>query len=434
MNKMNDVNRYNNSTKFLLDVEKVIPGGSQTFSKSYTQYPRGVSPLFAARAKGSYIWDIDNNMYIDLVNSLASITLGYNNKVVNRAVKKQLREGVIYSLPGKLEYEVAIKICELVPSAEMVRFAKNGTDATSAAIRLARAYTGRKHIAMCGYHGWQDWSIGVSTRNKGVPKEASDLTHTFQFNDISSLEQLFTKYDGQIAAVIMEPMNMEFPTQEFLVGVRELTKLHNAVLVFDETITGFRFSEGGAQELFGVYPDLTTLGKGIANGYPLAAVTGNREIMKEMEEIFFSGTFGGELLSLAAANKVLELHSDKAVVPILKEKGKNLFNETDKLIRQFGLSEVLSLKGHETWKIFVWQDHPQYSGSLIKTLFLQEMFARGILIIGSHNVSTSLSLKHCSKVLSVYEEVLSLISKGIERENLDSLLKVEPLKPLFKIR
>lgn len=426
--------RYKKSTEFLKTVEELIPLGSQTFSKSKTQYPVGVSPLFMAKAKGCHAWDIDGNKYIDLVSALASVTLGYRNASVDRAVRKQLKKGTIFSLPGRLEFDVAEKIIDLVPSAEMVRFGKNGTDATSAAIRLARAYTGRKYVAICGYHGWQDWSIGVSSRNKGIPKEVTGLTHTFQFNNITSLEKIFSEYDSEIAAVIMEPMNFEFPNQDFLVKVRELTNRHRAILVFDETITGFRFSEGGAQELFNVKPDLTTLGKGIANGYPLSAITGNKEIMKEMEKIFYSGTFGGELLSLAAADKVLDLHMDKRVVPILKQQGFRLSQGTEKLIEHHGLSNVVSLKGHETWKILDWKDHPRYSQYFFKTLFLQEMFLRGILIIGSHNISTALSNSDISETLKAYDSVFGLISKGIENESLETILKVDPLEPLFRIR
>ena len=161
--------RYSESENFLINAEKIIPLGSQTFSKSRTQYPFGISPFFIDHAKGSKVWDIDGNVYIDLVSALASITLGYGNKSVNKAVKKQLRNGVNFSLPGKLEYEVSELLVDLVPCAEMVRFGKNGTDATSAAIRLSRSFTNRDHVVVCGYHGWQDWYIGSTSRNKGVP-------------------------------------------------------------------------------------------------------------------------------------------------------------------------------------------------------------------------------------------------------------------------
>jgi len=283
---------YKNSESWLKRAEITIPLGSQTFSKSRTQYPVGVSPLYISRAKGATVRDLDGNSYVDLVNALASITLGYRNRGVDTAIRNQLRKGISFSLPGKLEAEVSEKLVDMIPSAEMVRFGKNGSDATSAAIRISRAYTGRDHVAVCGYHGWQDWFIGSTTRNKGVPKPVSELTHSFKYNDAESLESILVNY--QVAAVILEPMNVSFPNEGFLLRVKELAKKHGAVLIFDETITGFRLSAGGAQELFNVNPDLSTFGKGMANGMPLSAIVGRSEIMKEMENVFFSGTFGGE--------------------------------------------------------------------------------------------------------------------------------------------
>ena len=293
---MNDA-RYSESTKFLHRAEKSIPLGSQTFSKSRTQYPVGVSPLFINKARGAYVWDIDGNKYIDLVNSLAAITIGYKNKNIDNSVRKQMKKGTIFSLPGTLEAEVAELIIETVPSAEMVRFAKNGSDATTAAIRLSRAYTGREEIAFCGYHSWQDWYIGSTSMNKGVPKDVAKLSHRFVYNEIESLRKIFDSKPNKIAAVILEPMTSEYPKNNFLSEVKDLAKKNNSVLIFDETVTGYRYSIGGAQLEFNVTPDLTTLGKGIANGYPLSAIVGKKEIMKEIENIFFSGTFGGELLS-----------------------------------------------------------------------------------------------------------------------------------------
>ena len=313
--------KYQSSELHLQRAEISIPLGSQTFSKSRTQYPVGISPLYASKVKGAHLWDIDGDKYIDLVSSLASITLGYNDRGVSTAVKKQLKQAINMSLPGKLEAEVAELMISLVPSAEMVRFGKNGSDATSAAIRLARAYTGRDHVIVCGYHGWQDWFIGSTTRNKGVPKSVSALTHKFEYNNIHSLEVLFDELGSNVAAVIMEPMNATYPNPNFLASVKKITHANGAILVFDETITGFRFSAGGAQELFGVTPDLSTFGKGMANGFPISAVTGRREIMMEMEEIFISGTFGGELLSLAAARHVLERFQNEDIALQLAENG-----------------------------------------------------------------------------------------------------------------
>jgi glutamate-1-semialdehyde 2,1-aminomutase len=426
--------RYNQSTKFHEYVETIIPGASQTFSKSSTQYPLGISPLFAVKGKGAYIWDLDNNRYLDLVNSLASITLGYQNRFVNRAVQNQLKRGSIFSLPGLLEAEVAEHIIELVPSAEQVRFGKNGTDATSAAIRLARAYTGRDDIAVCGYHGWQDWYIGSTSRNKGVPESVSNQTHTFRYNDFESLKQIDSKCPNGLAAVILEPMNSEWPNPGWLENLRQFCDQTGAVLVFDETITGFRFKPGGAQELFGVLPDLTTLGKGIANGFPLSAITGKRELMQEMNQVFFSGTFGGDLISLAAAKAVLTLHQENDITGQLELAGNQLADNVKSMVNNLGLSEHFSLSGHPSWKILRWEDHETASSAELKTLFLQEMFKRGVLILSSHNISTSFNSRKIMKLTDVYADVLGLISVAVKNGTVRSLLEAPALVPLFRVR
>lgn len=426
--------RFEKSERHLSLAEKVIPLGSQTFSKSRTQYPVGISPLYAKHAVGSLIQDLDGNWYVDLVNGLAAITLGYSNKKVNRAVKKQLTKGVIYSLPGVLEQEVASKITKLVPSAELVRFGKNGTDATSAAIRLARAYTGRELVAVCGYHGWADWYIGSTTRNKGVPTSTSELTKTFKYNDLASLERIVDKNPNNIAAVILEPMNSEFPQNDFLGKIRKICSEHEIILIFDETITGFRLSSGGAQKYFGVIPDISTFGKGIANGFPLSVVAGSKKIMLEMEEIFFSGTFGGELLSLAAAKKVLELHEKNDICEELNSIGSKINNEVNALINQYELNSILSLSGHPSWTFLNWKPSDKYSVSELKTFFMQEMISRGVLILNTHNVSTALRKRDITKVINAYSHTLSLIATALSLGDLDQRLKVPPLVPLFKIR
>ena len=426
--------RYKRSTKFLNHAEALIPLGSQTFSKSRTQYPVGISPLFMHKAKGCHTWDIDGNKYIDLVSSLASVTLGYQNPVVNSAVRKQLRKGTIFSLPGKLEYDVAKQIVDLVPSAESVRFGKNGSDATSAAIRIARAFTGRKIVAVCGYHGWQDWFIGSTNRNKGVPKEISDLTKTFTFNDLVSLNQIFMSHPGNVAVVILEPMNSTWPIENFLSEIRRMCSENGAILVFDETITGFRFAKGGAQELFNVIPDLTTLGKGLANGFPLSAVVGKREIMGEMSEVFFSGTFGGELLSLAAANEVLRMYQQEDIIGQLTAAGELLNELTNEEIVENNLHDVLSLSGHPTWNFLNWRDHEAATSLEIKTYFMQECFKEGILVLGTHNVTTMHTKKIVKEIASAYSKILSRIAIKLKHNQLRDSLEVEPLVPLFKVR
>ena len=428
------MSRYAKSEEQLKRAEQTIPIGSQTFSKSRTQYPVGISPLYAARAKGANIWDLDGNKYIDLVSSLASITLGYGDTEVERAVKKQLRLGVSLSLPARLESEVAELIVEMVPSAEMVRFGKNGSDATSAAVRLARAFTGRDHIIVCGYHGWQDWYIGSTTRNKGVPESVSSLTHKFEFNNIESLKAVLDFLEGQVAAVIMEPMNAAYPAPGFLEGVLALTHQAGALLIFDETITGFRYAKGGAQELFGITPDLSTFGKGLANGFPLSAVAGRREVMMEMQEIFFSGTFGGELLSLAAAKTVLQRQLREDVCGALSFNGQDLSDKTERSIAENGLEGILKISGHPSWRFLNWTATEKYTVDEIKTFFMQEVFKRGLLVLSTHNITLAHTPKINNKVHNIYNEVFTQLNRALTNDLLRNELKVEPLKPLFKVR
>lgn len=422
------------SEAYLARAEKVIPLGSQTFSKSRTQYPFGVSPYFVTRASGSRCWDIDGNEYIDFVSSLASITLGYNDPDVTRSVSEQLQSGVIFSLPHPLEAEVAELICEMVPCAEMVRFGKNGSDATSGAVRLARAFTGRDHVAVCGYHGWQDWYIGSTARRRGVPQATQDLTHSFVYNNLESLRALLEARPGAFATVILEPMNVSAPAPDFLQGVKDLAHEHGALLIFDETITGFRYSNGGAQQAFGVTPDLATFGKGLANGFPISAIAGRRDVMKLMEEIFFSFTFGGEALSLAAAKATLSKLQREPVVQTLAARGNAIIDGTRAVIERHELSDVFSVSGHPSWSFLNIRDARGATAFEIKTLWMQEMLQRGLLSVGSHNVNYAHSEADIQVLIDAYSDVLPMIGKVLQEGKLRAALRCEPLVPLFKVR
>jgi glutamate-1-semialdehyde 2,1-aminomutase len=430
---VNPKSRFLESERLLRLAERVIPLGSQTFSKSRTQYPVGVSPFFASKGSGSYIWDVDGNKYVDLVASLAAVTLGYGDPEINRAVKKQLRKGVSLSLSNKLETVVAEKIIDLVPSAEMVRFAKNGSDATSAAVRIARHFTGKDHIISIGYHGWHDWYIGSTTRSMGVPSTVQALTLSARYNDLLHVENLFEKVKGNVAAVILEPMNSVDPTPGYLESLRSFCSANNVLLIFDEVITGFRFAEGGAQALFGVTPDLGCFGKGMANGFPISVITGRREIMEGFKEVFFSGTFGGELLSLTAANVVLDKVRENRVIPELYRVGQAIQQGLLSEISQ-NKYEFVNLSGNPTWTFLNWTLSNDALQNKVKTYFLQEMFKRGILVLSTNNVTTTLSQKDISKILTAYAEVFEAISQALVRESLDVLLECQPIVPLFKVR
>ena len=426
--------RYLHSEQLLERALRTIPLGSQTFSKSRTQYPMGVSPYFIEQGQGARVRDVDGNEYIDYVMSLAAVTLGYSDPDVTAAVHAQLDKGVIYSLSHRLEMEVAEKLRECVPCAEMTRFGKNGSDATAGAIRVARAATGRDRVAVCGYHGWQDWYIGSTARNRGVPKSVSALTHTFPYNDVEALDKLLTSHRDEFAAVILEPMNTTAPLPGCLEAVRDIAHRHGALLVFDETITGFRYEIGGAQQRFGVTPDLATFGKGMANGYPVSAVCGKAEYMKWMEEIFFSFTFGGELLSLSAALTTMNKLQHKPVIETLKARGARIRSALAQKIGALGIESFAGVAGDDTWSFFVLRDTPRYTTWQIKTLFLQEVFARGILTLGTHNVSYAHSEADVERLLTVYDEVLPILKDAVLGERLEGLLRCAPLEPLFKLR
>lgn len=426
--------RYEKSEQMLERALQTIPLGTQTFSKSTTQYPFGVSPYFLERGQGSRVWDVDGNEYIDFVNALAAITLGYNDTDVNAAVARQLQKGSIFTLSHPLEFEVAEKITAMVPCAEMVRFGKNGADATSGAVRLARAYTGRDHIAACGYHGWQDWYIGTTTRSRGIPRAVRELTHPFNYNDSASLEEIFERYPGAVAAVIMEPMNIFEPEAGFLEEVKDLAHRHGALLIFDETITGFRLANGGAQELFGVTPDLATFGKGLANGFPLSAITGKKEVMRLLEEVFFSFTYGGEALSLAASLATMTKLQKEPVIEHLYRQGNKVMAGVTRLIEKHGLQEVLSIRGNPSWTFFNFSDAGPYTQWQIKTFLLQELFARGILMIGTHNMTYAHSDEDLEILLEAYDQVFFLLREGLVKDRLASLLHCEPIEQLFRIR
>ncbi|AIU68116.1 aminotransferase class III-fold pyridoxal phosphate-dependent enzyme [Vibrio coralliilyticus] len=426
--------RYVASEKLLERALKAIPLGSQTFSKSMTQFPHGVSPYFAKKAKGAQIWDVDGNEYIDFINGLLSISIGYANDDINNAVKAQLENGVTFSLSHSLEVEVAEKLIDLVPCAEMVRFGKNGTDSTSAAIRLARAYTKKDIVLVCGYHGWQDWYIGSTSRSLGVPEVTRSLTKVFKYNDLQSFDQLIHDYKDQIAAVIMEPMNVEFPQAGFLEHIREVTKNEDIVMVFDETITGCRFSPGGAQQLFNVTPDLATFGKGIGNGFPLSAVMGRKDIMVLMEDIFYSGTFAGETSSLAAANVVLDKVKNDKVCDYIAELGEYLIANLKDLIDKQDLQKVVRVVGHPSWSFITFSDCENATSLEIKTLYMQEMFKHGILSFGSHNLSFSHTKEHIDALLKAYNEFFVLLKRSLGNGDITAQLDCDVLVPLFKVR
>src|SRR3989338_2988653 len=294
--------KFDKSKALLKQAKKLIPNASQTLSKGYKMFIEGDFPLFVSRAKGCYMWDVDGNKYIDYTCALAPVVIGYSHNEINQAIIKQLQDGITYSLPHKIEVELAKKLVEIIPCAEMVRFAKNGMDVTSAAVRIARAYTGKDIILRGGYHGGQGWYLASQPpQDWGVPKVLKKYIEVFKYNDLADLKAKIAKHKNKIAAVIMEPVPMEDPKKGYLEAVRRITKKNKIILIFDEIVTGFRMAPGGAQEYYKVVPDLACFGKAMANGMPISCVVGRKEIMAKTEDVFLSVTFGGEALSMASA-------------------------------------------------------------------------------------------------------------------------------------
>jgi glutamate-1-semialdehyde 2,1-aminomutase len=424
------------SDEFFRRASNTIPLASQTFSKSALQFVQGAAPLFLDRGKGARVWDVDGNEYLDYVGGLLPVILGYCDEDVDTAIRAQLEKGITVSLPTALEFGLAERLVDLIPCAEMVRYGKNGSDATSAAIRLARAYTGRERIACCGYHGWHDWYIGSTTRNLGVPAAVSDLTSVFTYNDADSLEQLLQEKPDDYAAVILEPMTFVAPEPDFLPRLRALTEQYGVVLIFDEIITGFRMHMGGAQSHFGVTPDLACFGKSMGNGMPISAVVGRQEIMKGMEDIFFSGTFGGEALSLAAALATIDKLERENALPRIHAMGADLSDRLARIFHAHEVSDYLATIGESWWLgLSVKGDGKRVDDLLMTSLLRQELAAQGILQCGSFN----LSLAHTAdgildETLERWELAVGRLSDHLLSNDPIARLRGKPIEPVFKVR
>ncbi len=422
------------SQSWLRRSQKVIPGCAQTFSKGHTQYVEGVAPLFLERGKGCRVWDVDGNEYIDFVQGLLPNLLGYAHDGVNTAVARQLAEGHSFSLPHPLEVELAERLTRLIPCAEMVRFGKNGSDVTAGAVRAARAFTRRDRIACCGYHGWQDWYIGSTTRNAGVPGAVQALTHPFPYHDAAALEKLLEEHHGQFAAVIMEPVNFTEPQAGYLQQVKELAHRHGALLIFDEICSGFHFGLGGAQKRYNVIPDMACFGKAMGNGFPIACVVGRAEVMKTFEEIFFSFTFAGEVASMAAAMAVLDVLETTDALGYMEAQGRVLQDGFNALAKLAGLADRLACVGHPTWSLIQFRDADGRDSLLMRSLVSQELVKRGILSLVTHNMTAAHDHVAVQQTLEVYAAVFKTLADWLQDPNPVRFLEGKMIQPVFRVR
>ncbi len=406
----------------------LIPSVTQTLAKGPGQWVKGIAPKYLTKGKGSHVWDVDGNEYIDYMMGVGPLSLGYSYTAVDEAIKKQLEDGITFSMMHPLEVEIAELIREIIPNAEAVRYSKTGADATSAAVRLARAYTGKNKILCCGYHGWHDWYISVTARNHGIPEAVQAISYTFNYNDIDSVKN---SIDDDVAAIILEPVVFEEPNNNFLHNLADLCKEKGIVLIFDEMWTGFRMSLGGAQEFFGITPDLATYSKAVANGMPISILTGKREIMDLADEdIFFYTTFGGEALSLAAVKATINELRTKDVPKYLRTQGKKLKDGYNSIAQKLGMDFTKAI-GYE-WRSMATFDAKAGDPLIQKSLMQQEMIKRGVLWQGFHNMCFSHSDADVDYTLQALEESLSILKKAVTENKLNEMLKGEPVQPVFR--
>ena len=406
----------------------LIPAHTQTLAKGPGQYVAGVAPKYLRRGKGSHVWDVDGNEFIDFNMAIGPLSLGYAYEPVDRAIREQLEDGITFSMMHPLEVEVAELIRETVPNAEMVRFSKTGADVTSAAVRLARAFTGRSKVICCGYHGWHDWYVSVTDRSLGIPGVVKDLTLTFAYNDMDSVAEAL---DEDTACAILEPMIFEEPRDGFLDELKAACRRNRTLLVFDEMWTGFRFALGGAQERFGVQADLACYSKAIANGMPLAVLAGRSDVMRLCEkDVFFFTTFGGEALSLAAARATIHELRARSVPDYLARQGRVLRDGYNALAREFGMTYTQAV-GADCRTLVTFD--PRAGDALeMKSLVQQELFARGILWSGFHNMSFSHTDADVASALAAYRDVLPVLKQAVDAGSVRRALLGLPVEPVFR--
>ncbi|MFB9842398.1 aminotransferase class III-fold pyridoxal phosphate-dependent enzyme [Mucilaginibacter ginsenosidivorans] len=409
-----------------LKVQKPV---TQTLAKGPGQFTKGAAPKYLAMGKGSHVWDVDGNEYIDFNAAIGPLSLGYAYPAVDQAIKDQLEDGITFSLMHPLEVEVAELIQEIIPNAEAVKIAKTGADVCSAAIRVARAFTGRDKVYCCGYHGWHDWYIGITSRNAGIPGAIQDLTYTFEYNDIESIKAAL---DETIAALILEPFIFETPAPGFLRELAAVCKENGTLLIFDEMWTGFRIAIGGAQEYFNVNADLAVFSKACANGMPIALLTGRADVMELFNsQVFSYTTFGGEALSLAACKATINELVDKNVPRYLDEKGALLKDGYNQLAIEMGMDKYTRCIGYNCRTMITFT--PEAGNGLeVKTLMQQEMIKRGILWAGFHNMCYSHTNEDIQYTLSAYRDVMPIMKEAIESGDIKKYLRGEVLEAVFR--
>jgi glutamate-1-semialdehyde 2,1-aminomutase len=416
---------------------RLIPGGSHTYAKGDDQYPEQ-APAFIVHGKGCHVWDLDGNEFIEYGMGLRTVTLGHAFLPVVEAAYQQMQLGINFTRPAKIEVDLAEAMLGVIDGADMVKFAKNGSDVTTAAVRLARAYTGRDLIAICGdqpFFSIDDWFIGTTEMNAGIPQAITQMTLKFRYNDLESLRKLFDQYPDQIACVMMEAETTNPPAVGYLNQVKELCEERGAVLVFDEMITGFRWHLGGAQEFHGVVPHMSTFGKAMGNGFAISALVGKREIMRlggldhDQKRVFLlSTTHGAETHALAASLETIRIYRERHVVEFLWRQGERLRALVNQSIAENRLDGFFEVIGRPCNLVFGTRDQDHNRSQAFRTLFIQELIRRGV-IAPSFVVSFSHSDTDIERTAEAVYEAHVVYRKALD-EGIEKYLEGRPVKPV----
>lgn len=417
----------------------LIPGGGHTYAKGDDQFPESM-PVYIERGQGCHIWDVDGNEYIEYAMGLRSVTLGHNFKPVVDAAYRQMLKGTNFGRPARIELECAEAFLGIIKNAEMVKFSKNGSDSTDGAIKIARAYTGRDMVGICADHPFfsvSDWFIGTTPMNSGIPVSIPQMTIKFYYNDLESIEKMFAEYPGKIACIILEPEKYDPPVNDFLNKAKEICHKNGALFILDEMITGFRWHNGGAQQLYNVDPDLSTFGKALGNGFSIAALAGKREfldlggIYHQKERVFLnSTTHGAETHALAAAIATINYYQENDVIGVLYEQGRKLKEGVNKASRDLGIEDKVSIIGPDCCSVYTTRDQEGNPSQPFRTLFIQEQMKRGLLM-----PSSIVSYSHADIDIAVtidrLHDAMTVYKKALE-EGVEKYLVGRPVAPVWR--
>ncbi|WP_409466926.1 glutamate-1-semialdehyde 2,1-aminomutase [Amycolatopsis sp. GA6-003] len=421
-------------------LHRAIPGGAHTYAKGEDQYPEHLAPVIS-HGRGAYVWDVDGNQYLEYGSGLRAVSLGHVHPRVTSAVRDVLERGNNFVRPSIVELEAAEQFLETVPTADMVKFAKNGSDATTAAVRLARAATGRPLVAYCADHAFfstDDWFIGTTPMSAGIPAATMAMTVPFPYGDLPATEQMLRQYHGQVACLILEPTKDVAPPDGYLAGLRELAHRHGALVIFDEMITGFRYSEHGAQGLYGVTPDLSTFGKALGNGFAVAALAGRRDLMElgglrdSRDRVFLlSTTHGAETPALAAAMAVIDAYAAEDVTARLHALGARLAAGVTEVAAAHGVGERVLVRGRDSNLVFATLDADGRPSQEYRTLFLRCLLENGVLA-PSFVVSAAMTERDIDRTVEVVASACVVYRKALEAGDPSPWLGGRAVRPVFR--